>query len=76
MAKGKSDDSDSDKIGSPPRITKTASVANSSEYEEMKKKLERLKEEERRVDSYLGYLKEQAAVFNGRRPPSREHMAS
>lgn len=75
-AKGKSDDSDSDKIGSPPRITKTASVANSSEYEEMKKKLERLKEEERRVDSYLGYLKEQAAVFNGRRPPSREHMAS
>ena len=68
-------DNDSDKIGSPPRITKTASVANSAEYEEMKKKLERLKEEERRVDSYLGYLKEQAAVFNGRQPPTRDQAA-
>jgi hypothetical protein len=66
---------ESDTIGSPPKITKTASVATSAEYEEMKKKLERLKAEERRVDSYLGYLKEQAAVFNGRQPPTREQAA-
>eukprot|EP00980_Cylindrotheca_fusiformis_P029187 scaffold22748_cov182-Cylindrotheca_fusiformis.AAC.1 len=64
-----------DSIGSPPKITKTTSVATTAEYEEMRKKLERLKAEERRVDSYLGYLKEQAAVFNGRQPPTREQAA-
>ena len=69
------DDSDSERIGSPPRINKTAAVTSSAEYEEMRKKLERLKEEERQVDSYLSSLKEQAEVFNGRRPPSREQTA-
>lgn len=69
------EDGDGDSIGSPPKITKTTSVATSAEYEEMRKKLERLKAEERRVDSYLGYLKEQAAVFNGRHPPTREQAA-
>jgi hypothetical protein len=67
--------SDSDGIGSPPRINKTAAVTSSAEYEEMKKKLERLKEEERRVDRYLDFLKEQAAVYNGHQPPTREQAA-
>lgn len=69
------DDSDSERIGSPPRINKTTAVTSSAEYEEMRKKLERLKEEERQVDSFLSSLKEQAEVFNGRRPPSREQTA-
>jgi hypothetical protein len=70
-------DSDSDGIASPPRIKpkKAVTVKNSAEYEEMKKKLEKLKEEERQVDRYLDYLKEQAAVFNGRHPPSRDQLA-
>jgi len=67
-------DSDSEGIGSPPRITKTAAVTDSVEYEEMKKKLERLKEEERTVDRYLEYLKEQAAIYNGQQPPTREQL--
>ena len=64
---------DNDGIGSPPRITKTTKVTNSAQYEEMKKKLEKLKKEERQVDRYLDYLKQQAAVYNGRQPPSAEH---
>ncbi len=68
-------DSDSDGIASPPRINPKKAVKNSAEYEELKKKLEKLKEEERQVDRYLDYLKEQAAVFNGRHPPSREQLA-
>ena len=67
--------SDSEGIGSPPRITKTTAVTSSAEFEEMKKKLESLKEEERQVDRYLACLKEQAEVFKGQRPPSRDHMA-
>lgn len=68
-------DSDSDGIESPPRINPKKPAKNSAEYEELKKKLEQLKEEERQVDRYLEYLKEQAAVFNGRQPPSREQLA-
>ena len=34
------DDSDSERIGSPPRINKTTAVTSSAEYEEMRKKLE------------------------------------
>jgi len=61
-----------DEIGSPPKISSTASVTTSVEFEEMKKKLTKLQEEERRVDQYLLYLKEQSEVFNGTRPPSGE----
>lgn len=61
-------------IDSPPQINKTAAVTTNAEYEEMKKKLERLKEEERTVDRYLDYLKEQAAAFNGHQPPTREQL--
>ncbi|KAL3913247.1 MAG: hypothetical protein SGARI_000751 [Bacillariaceae sp.] len=68
-------DSDSDGISSPPKLKPKKTLKNSAEYEEMKKKLEHLKEEERQVDQYLEYLKEQAAVFNGRQPPSREQLA-
>lgn len=49
-------------------------VKNSAEYEEMKKKLQKLKDEERKVDQYLEYLKEQAAVYNGRQLPSRDQL--
>jgi len=49
-------------------------VQNSAEFEEMKKKLQKLKEEERKVDHYLGYLQDQAAVYNGRMPPTREQL--
>ncbi len=49
-------------------------VKNSAEYEAMKKKLEKLKDEERKVDQYLEYLKEQAAVYNGLQPPSRDQV--
>jgi len=64
-----------DEIGSPPKIANTASsVATSAEFEEMKKKLARLQEEERRVDRYLGFLKEQSEVFNGKRPPAGDHV--
>lgn len=69
-------DSDSEAIGSPPRITKTTTVSSSAEYEELKKKLERLKEEERTVDRYLEYLKEQAAIYNGQQPPTRDTFES
>ncbi|KAL3928775.1 MAG: hypothetical protein SGBAC_012501, partial [Bacillariaceae sp.] len=62
-------------IGSPPKISNTASVASTAEFEEMKKKLARLQEEERRVDRYLGYLKGQSEVFNGKQPPTAEHAA-
>jgi hypothetical protein len=68
-------DSDSDGIPSPPKLKPTKVVKNSAEYEEMKKKLEKLKAEERQVDNYLEYLKEQAAVYNGRQPPSTEQLA-
>lgn len=68
-------DSDSDGIPSPPKLKPAKTLKNSAEYEEMKKKLEKLKEEERQVDKYLGYLKEQAAVYNGGQPPSREQLA-
>ncbi len=67
-------DSEDDAIGSPPRIAKTATVANSAEFDELKKKLERLKEEERTVDRYLEYLKEQAAIYNGQQPLTREQL--
>ena len=72
-AKDKSD-SDSEAIGSPPRITKTTAVSNGAEFEELKKKLDRLKDEERTVDRYLDYLKEQASVYNGQQPPTREQL--
>jgi len=72
--RGKSD-TDSDGIPSPPKLKPKKTLKNSAEYEEMKKKLEKLKEEERQVDKYLEYLKEQAAVFNGRQPPSGEQLA-
>lgn len=49
-------------------------VKNSIEYEEMEKKLERLKDEERQVDRYLDYLKNQAMVYNGRQPPTMEQL--
>jgi E2F transcription factor CC-MB domain len=61
-----------DDIPSPPKLKQ---VKNSEEFEEMKKKLEHLKEEERQVDRFLGYLKEQAAVFNGTLPPNPEQLS-
>ena len=76
-AAAKRNGTDGDSVASPPPIKVTnpkKSVKNSVEYEEMKKKLETLKEEERNVDRYLEYLKDQAAVFNGRQPPSREQL--
>ena len=72
---GAKGDSDSDGIPSPPKLKPKKVLKNSAEYEEMKHKLEKLKEEERQVDKYLEYLKEQAAVFNGRQPPSQEQIA-
>jgi len=76
-AAAKRNGTDGDGAASPPPIkvmNPKKSVKNSAEYEEMKKKLETLKEEERNVDRYLEYLKDQAAVFNGRQPPSREQL--
>ncbi|KAG7361482.1 E2F/DP family winged-helix DNA-binding domain containing protein [Nitzschia inconspicua] len=67
-------DSDSDGIPSPPKLKPNKAPKNSAEYEEMRKKLEKLKEEERQVDKYLCYLKEQAAVYSGRQPPSRDQL--
>ena len=64
--------SDVDGGKSPPKLKQ---VNNSAEFEEMKKKLEQLKEEERQVDRFLGYLKEQAAVFNGSLPPNPEQLS-
>mmetsp|Transcript_7628 Transcript_7628/g.18845 ORF Transcript_7628/g.18845 Transcript_7628/m.18845 type:complete len:775 (+) Transcript_7628:238-2562(+) len=64
--------SDADTAKSPPKLKQ---VNNSAEFEEMKKKLEQLKEEERQVDRFLGYLKEQAAVFNGSLPPNPEQLS-
>ena len=58
------------KDGKPAKKT----VKNSAEYEAMKKKLQKLKDEERKVDQYLGYLKEQAAVYNGQQLPSRDQL--
>ena len=66
---------DSDEIGSPPRINKTTSVTSNAQFEEMKKHLKNLKQEEREVDQYLDYLTQQAEVFNGRQPASREQAA-
>jgi hypothetical protein len=66
---------DTDEIGSPPRINKTTSVTSNAQFEEMKKHLQNLKQEEREVDQYLEYLTQQAEVFNGRQPASREQAA-
>ena len=66
----KTDDTSKDAVKRPKKTVK-----NSAEYEEMKKKLQNLKDEERKVDQYLEYLKEQAAVYNGRQHPSPEQMA-
>ena len=71
--KAKKNDNDSDN-DAKSTSNKGAPVKSTAEFEEMKKKLEELKDEERRVDRYLGYLKEQAAVYNGRKPPSAEQM--
>ena len=71
--RGKSKTADGEKSDAAKLPKKT--VKNSAEYEEMKKKLEKLKDEERKVDQYLEYLKEQAAVYNGRQAPSREQLA-
>ncbi|KAL3922142.1 MAG: hypothetical protein SGILL_002361 [Bacillariaceae sp.] len=68
-------DSDSDDIPSPPKLKSKKAPQTSAEYDEMKKKLDKLKEEERQVDKYLDYLREQAAVFNGRQAPSQEQLA-
>lgn len=67
-------DSECDAIASPPHINKTLKVTDSAEFEELRQKLQRLKEEERTVDQYLEYLKEQAAVYNGEQLPTREHL--
>jgi hypothetical protein len=64
--------SDSDGIGSPPRISK---VTNSEQYTEMQKHLNKLKEEEKQLDQYLDYLSQQAAVFNGRKPATGSSAA-
>jgi hypothetical protein len=77
--RGKSKTAEGEKSGDSPlakddtKLSKK-SVKNSAEYEEMKKKLQNLKDEERKVDQYLDYLKEQAAVYNGRQPPSRDQL--
>jgi len=77
--RGKSKTADGEKSGESPlakdgtKLPKKA-VKNSAEYEEMKSKLQNLKDEERKVDQYLEFLKEQAAVYNGRQPPSRDQL--
>jgi hypothetical protein len=64
--------SDDSTIQSPPKLKQ---VNNSEEFEELKKKLEQLKEEERQVDRFLGHLKEQAAVYNGSLPPNPDQLS-
>lgn len=77
-ATGKSNTADGEDSTKSPAGDKAKnpkkSVNNSEEFEEMKKKLQKLKEEERQVDQYLEYLKEQAAIYNGHQPPSREQL--
>lgn len=70
------DGTESDGIGSPPKINKTSTVTSNEEYEELKKKLELLKEEERNLDRYLEDLKEQGAMYNGQAHPTQEHLDS
>lgn len=67
-------DDDSETIASPPHINKTLKVTNSAEFEELRQKLQRLKEEERTVDRYLDYLKDQAAVYTGDQLPTQDHL--
>eukprot|EP00934_Nitzschia_sp_Nitz4_P000028 Nitzschia sp. Nitz4//scaffold192_size41448//31223//33337//NITZ4_007488-RA/size41448-snap-gene-0.48-mRNA-1//1//CDS//3329540245//28//frame0 len=69
------DDTQNENVESPPKVNRV-SVPSNEEFEELKKKLERLKEEERTVDGYLEILKEQAAIFNGTAPPTKEHTDS
>ena len=67
-------DSDSETIVSPPNINKTLKVTSSAEFEELRQKLQRLKDEERTVDKYLDYLKEQAGVYTGDQLPTQDHL--
>ena len=56
--------SDSDGIGSPPKITKTAAVQSSAaEAAAIRQNIEMLRAQERRLDSYLEYMTEQAKLF-------------
>jgi hypothetical protein len=63
------------KTGDPPRTNLTAQVKSASEFEEMKKHLEKLKTEERELDKHLDYLNKQAAVFNGQKALTSEMAA-
>jgi hypothetical protein len=56
--------SDSDLIGSPPRITKTTAVDSPTASIEAQKRLNHaLKEQEREMDQYLDFLTQQARDF-------------
>lgn len=73
--------SDSDGIGSPPKITKTAAVSSSATADALRQDLEKLRKEERQLDGFLEHLTAQARNFaapeEGRMPPAEnvsEHM--
>jgi len=66
--------SDSDGIGSPPKITKTAAVGSSPTADTLRLDIERLRREERELDGFLEYLNIQARNYAapqaGGRPPA------
>ena len=58
------DDDDSDDIGSPPRITKTAAVdAPAQNIDSEKRRNQALRDEEHQLDRFLDYLSNQARSF-------------
>lgn len=62
--------SDSDEIGSPPKITKTAAVQSSAvAAAAIRQNIEMLRAQERQLDGYLEYMTEQAKTFAAPRVP-------
>ena len=55
--------SDSDRIGSPPKITKTAAVTTSPTADILRTNIEALRLEERELDGFLEYLNDQSQNF-------------
>lgn len=73
--------SDSDGIGSPPKITKTTAIASSPTADNLRQTIEMLRREERQLDGFLEHLTNQAKNFaapeDPRAPPPEnvsEHM--
>lgn len=68
---GGDSESDSDAIGSPPRLTKTAAVSSpQANVEALRQQNRSLRDEERQLDQYIDYVTRQTRAYTSPRDPA------